>query len=177
MNATAFEAHHLDGPQPLVTLRWLDPLFDRSYGFTPKFLHVLFTASESEKDQQTRVLRHTNPQFANSSSRDARPGFHEPAKPGGDVGGRLLLPTRRRSGKTKNAIAYDAAESAEIENFPVMSQTLQVRRQIRIVRPSDGDSWEKLAFFETKSRRPLNPQASPSKARANGHGMGSGAIA
>ena len=68
MNATTFETHHLDGTQPLVALRWFDPLFNRSYGFAPKFLHVLFTASESKKDQQIRVLRHTSPQFANSSS-------------------------------------------------------------------------------------------------------------
>ena len=54
-----------------------------------------------------------------AASKDARPGFHEPAKPGGDVGRRPLLPTRQKSGKTKNAFAYDAPESAEIENFPV----------------------------------------------------------
>ena len=34
-NAAALVANEGDGTQPLVSLRRLDPLFDRSYSFTP----------------------------------------------------------------------------------------------------------------------------------------------
>ena len=117
------------------------------------------------------------PNMPTAVSKDARPGLHEPAKPGGDVGGRLLLPTSPRSGKTKNAFPFDAQESVEIADFSSRSQTQQLPEKIRILRPSNGDSWEKFATSETKSRRPWNPQASSAKVRANGHGMGSGAFA
>ena len=36
-DAIAFKAHESDGPKPLVSLRRLDPFFDRSYGFAPEF--------------------------------------------------------------------------------------------------------------------------------------------
>src|SRR5664279_3600146 len=142
MNATTFETHHLDGTQPLVALRWLDPLFNRSYGFAPKFLHVLFTASESKKDQQTQVLRHTSPQFANSRSdpKEARPGFHEPAKPGGDVSGEAFTTNGAEERQDEKCVCLRCPGICGNRELSGEGQTQQVRRQIRIVRPSNGDS-------------------------------------
>src|SRR5664279_435003 len=81
----------------------------------------------SQRPSRKKISKHECldtlvPNLPTAAAKDARPGFHEPAKPGGDVGGRPLLPTRQKSGKTKNAFAYDAPESVEIENFPVRAR-------------------------------------------------------
>src|SRR5664279_2879623 len=99
----------------------------------------------SQRPSQKKISKHKCldtlvPNLPTADPKEARPGFHEPAKPGGDVSGEAFTTNGAEERQDEKCVCLRCPGICGNRELSGEGQTQQVRRQIRIVRPSNGDS-------------------------------------